>query len=108
MQSVCAPVCSAVLWCVFDTTHIYWVQHWYCCTAAPSCSEHTYDIPLRDALWVIFWVRGTLLYVKRLYALNRAVTALLGYHQKPNRAVFRDRAVKISVHSTALYRPPHC
>ena len=60
MQSVCAPVCSAVLWCVFDTTHIYWVQHWYCCNAAPSFSGHTYDIPLRDALWVIFWVRGTL------------------------------------------------
>ena len=59
MQSVCAPVCSAVLWCVFDTAHIYLVQHWYCCNAAPSFSEHTYDIPLRDALWVIFWVTGT-------------------------------------------------
>lgn len=44
-----------------------------------------------------------MLYIKRLYALNRAVTALLGYHQKPNRAVnrpisnravFRDKAVK--------------
>ena len=60
MHGVCAPVCSGVLWCVFDTTHIYWVQHWYCCNAAPSFSEHTYDIPLRDALWAIFWVRGTL------------------------------------------------
>ena len=37
-----------------------------------------------------------------LNALNRAVTALLGYHQKPN------GAVKISVHYTALYSPPHC
>ena len=60
MQSLCGPVCSAVLWCVFDTTHIYCVQHWYCCNAAPCFSEHTYDIPLRDALWGIFWVRGTL------------------------------------------------
>ena len=60
MQSVCTPVCSAVLRCVFDATHFYWVQHWYCCNAAPSFSEHTYDIPLRDTLWVIFWVRGTL------------------------------------------------
>ena len=60
MQSSCAPVCSAVLWCVFDTTRMYWVQHWYCRSAAPSFSEHTYGIPLRDALWVIFWVKGTL------------------------------------------------
>ena len=58
-----------------------------------------------------------MLYLERLYALNRAVTALLGYHQKPNRAVnrpnsnravFRDRTVKISVHSyTALFSRPH-
>ena len=60
MQSVCAPVCSAVLWCAFDTTRIYWLHHWYCCNAAPFFSEHTYCIPLRDALSVIFWVRGTL------------------------------------------------
>ena len=70
MQSLCAPVCSAVLLsrlpccaCVFDTTHVHWVQHWYCFNAVPSFSEHTYDIPLRDALWVIFvivWVRSTL------------------------------------------------
>ena len=103
MQSMCAPVCSAELWCVFDTTHFYWVQHWYCCNAAPSFSEHTYDIPLRDALWVIFWVRGTVLYLKSLYALKRAVN-----RPNSNRAVFRDRVVKISVHYTAIYRPPHC
>ena len=60
LQSVCAPVCSAALRCVFDTTQNYWVQHWYCCNAAPSFSEHTYYIPLRDALWVIYKVRGTL------------------------------------------------
>ena len=60
---VCAPVCSAVLWCVFDITHVHWVQHWYCCNAVLSFSEHTYDTPLRDALWVIFvifWVTSTL------------------------------------------------
>ena len=58
-----------------------------------------------------------MLYLKTLYVLNRAVTALLGYHQKPNRAVnrpnsnravFRDRAVEISVHYTVLYSPPYC
>ena len=49
-----------------------------------------------------------MLYLKRLYAFSRAVTALLWYHQKPNRAVFRDRAVKISVHYSALYSPPRC
>ena len=82
MQSVCALVRSGVLWCVFGTTHIYWVQHWYCCNAAPSFSEHTYDVLLCDALWVIFWVRGTLCCtLKRLYELNMAFTALLGYHQ---------------------------
>ena len=58
-----------------------------------------------------------MLYLKRLYARKRAVTALLGYHQKPNRAVnrsnsnrslFRDRAVKIAVHFNRLIAPPHC
>ena len=57
-----------------------------------------------------------MLYLKTLYILNTAVTALLGYHQKPNRAVnransnrtvFRERAVEISVHYTALYSPPY-
>jgi len=47
------------------------------------------------------------LYRITLYVLNRAVTALLGYHIKPNRAVSRPnsnravfgyRAVKILVH----------
>ena len=43
------------------TRHIFTgVQHWCCCYAAPYFSKHTYDIPLRDAFWVIFWVRGTL------------------------------------------------
>ena len=56
-----------------------------------------------------------MLYHETMCVFNRAVTALLGYHPKPNRAVnrpnsnravFRDRAVEISVHYTALYRPP--
>ena len=114
MQSVCAPVCSAVLWCAFDTTHIYWVQHWYCLNAAPSFSEHTYDIPLRDALWGnLLGQRQSVLYLKRLYALKRAATALLGYHQKPNRSKSghrpnSNRAVKMSVHYTAFNSPHHC
>ena len=60
-----------------------------------------------------------MLYLRWLYALNRAVTTSLGYDQKLNkavnrpnfkRAVFRNtgRAVKISVHYTALYMAPHC
>ena len=47
----------------FGVTHVHWVQHWYYCNAGPSFSEHTYDIPLCEALWVIFgifWVRSTL------------------------------------------------
>ena len=41
------PVCSVVLRCVFEVTRVHWLQHWYCCNAVPSFSEHTYDIPLR-------------------------------------------------------------
>ena len=50
-------VCTRLLCCygVYLTPHR--VQH---CNAAPSFSEHTYDIPLRDILGVIFWVRGPL------------------------------------------------
>ena len=56
-----------------------------------------------------------MLNLNRLYALNRAVTAFLGHHQTlniavnlpySNGAIFRDRAVKISVNCTALYSPP--
>ena len=56
-----------------------------------------------------------MLCLKTLFVLNRAVTILLGYHQTPNRAVNQSyynravfRAVEISVHYTALYRPPYC
>ena len=118
MQSVCVPVCSAVLWCVFDTTHNYWVQHWYCCKAVPSFSEHTYDIPLREALWVIFWVRGTLCCTFKgcIHSIGR----LPPYWDITKSPIGRSTALsrigrsfeigrsKTSVHYTALYRPPHC
>ena len=56
---VCVHPSALLFFGVYVTPHIL-TGHWYCCNAAPSFSEHTYDIPLRDALWVIFWVRGTL------------------------------------------------
>ena len=63
----------------FDITHVHWVQHWYCCNAVPSFSEHTCDIALREALWVIFvisWVRSALCCaLKRcMYSIRRLPT----------------------------------
>ena len=100
MQSVCmhpsalmcfCPVFSSVLWCVFDITHVHWVQHRYCCNAVPSFSKHTYDIPLREAL-IFCHLCGqehSVLCIKTLYILNTAVTALVGCDEKLNRAVNR-------------------
>ena len=97
MHSVRAPVCSAVLLCVFDITHVHCVQHWYCCNAVFSFSEHTY-LPSCGALGHLLGQEHSVLFNKTLCLLNRAVTASLRCYQKLN------RAVEISMHYTAVFK----
>ena len=84
---------------VYLTPHIFtgFSTDWYCCNAAPSFSDHTYDIPLRDVVWVIFWVRGTLCCTLKgcMHSIGRS-TALTPIGRSKSR-----------VHNTALYSPPH-
>ena len=94
-------------------TYYQWVQHRYCYNAARSFSEHTY---------LSLFVRhsGSSVGSRALCAVQQnavfthmAVTTLLGQYQKLNRAVnrpsadravFRDGAVEIWVHYTAVFR----
>ena len=58
----------------------------------PSLSEHTHILPSCGSLGHLLGQEHSVLSNKKLYLLNRAVTAVLGSYQKPNRAVNRPSA----------------